>query len=162
VRQQWGIKKVSLRPRSKRATPATNSVLASPQIGGRGGHLVIACGEQSNSETLGGRDARTLRRAESVPSPVQNRARVRFTISQLSYFSQYFQASLASERCWEVHKKCCITGIKGIAGSKPKDIVSMHIWQHAYQSQVRPLFQMTVNHIKIPSVVRKWRRSALY
>ena len=49
---------------------------------------------------------------------------------------------MASERCWEVHTKCCITGTKGIAGSKPKDIVSMHIWQHAYQDEVCPLFSI--------------------
>ena len=58
---------------------------------------------------------------------------------------------MASERCWEVHKKCCIIGIKGIAGSKPKDIVSMHIWQHAYQDEVCQLFSY-VSGINLPSV----------
>ena len=58
---------------------------------------------------------------------------------------------MASERCWEVHKKCCITGTKGITASKPKDIVSMHIWQHAYQDEVCPLFSY-VSRIDLPSV----------
>ena len=75
VRQQWGIKQISLRPRSKRATPATNSGLASPS--GSRGRLTGA--QWSSDETSGDRHARA-QRAEKVPSPKQNRVRVRFTI----------------------------------------------------------------------------------
>ena len=56
---------------------------------------------------------------------------------------------MASERCREVHTRCCITGTKGIAGSKPKDIVSMHIWQHAYQDEVRSFFFSFVSGIDL-------------
>ena len=79
MRQQWGVKQISLRSRSKRATPATNSGLASPrEITVDGGRLTSA--QWSNDETSGDRYARAHRRAEKVPSPKQNRARVRFTI----------------------------------------------------------------------------------
>ena len=81
------------------------------------------------------------RREERRRCHLPNRTglRVCFTI-HCGSSAKSLQGSMASERCWEVHKKCCITGIKGIAGSKPKDIVSMHIWQHAYQKEVSPLF----------------------
>ena len=50
VRQQWGIKQISLRPRSKRATPATNSEFTSPrEITGNGSRLTGA--QWSNDET---------------------------------------------------------------------------------------------------------------
>ena len=62
---------------------------------------------------------------------------------------------MASERCWEVHKKCCITGTKGIAGSKPKDNVSMHIWQHAYQDEVCSLF----SHLWVVLIFLQWLAS---
>jgi len=85
VKRQWGIKVITLRPRSKRPTPTTTSAFASP-TGSRG---IRPYGEQSNSETSGARDARAQRRAEGSPSPVQRRARVHFKITQQSYFSQY-------------------------------------------------------------------------
>ena len=125
MRQQWGIKQIFLRPRSKCATPAMNLGLTTPrEITGNGGRLTGA--QWSNDETTGGRYARAQRRAEKVPSPKQNRARVCLMI-HCGSSTKILQASMASERCWDVHKKCYITGIKGIASSKPKDIVSMHI-----------------------------------
>ena len=138
VRQQWGIKQISPRPRSKRATPATNSGLTSPGEVTSGGSRLTGA-QWRNDETTGDRYTWAQRRAEKVPSPKQNRDRVCFA-TPCGSSAKIMQGSMASERCWEVHKKCCITGTKGIAGSKPKDNVSMHIWQHAYQDEVCSLF----------------------
>lgn len=65
------------------------------------------------------RQARAARRSDGIPSPKQSKGR----------------ATQASQRCWEVYRRCCITGLTAIAGSedKPKDIVTAHIFQHAYQ-----------------------------
>ena len=153
VRQQWGIKQISLRPRSKHATPATNSGLTTPrEITGSGSRLTGA--QWSVDETTGDRYVRAQRRADKVSSPKQNRARVCFT-THCGSSTKIMQASMASERCWEVHKKCCITGTKGIAGSKPRDIVSMHIWQHAYQDEVCLLF----SHLFVVLILFQWLAS---
>ena len=110
VRQQWGIKQISLRPRSKHATPATNSGLTTPrEITGSGSRLTGA--QWSVDETTGDRYVRAQRRADKVSSPKQNRARVCFT-THCGSSTKIMQASMASERCWKY--------IKNVVSPEPK------------------------------------------
>jgi hypothetical protein len=49
-------------------------------------------------------------------------------------------APKAHGRCWEAYRRCCITGIGGIAGNnKPVDVDIAHIFPYAHRHLVRSL-----------------------
>ncbi|KAH9969241.1 hypothetical protein BJV74DRAFT_799381 [Russula compacta] len=66
-------------------------------------------------------EACLARCSSGIPSPVQNKN----------------WASKAPQRCWDMYKQCCITGRGPLLKNdvtKPPDIISCHIFPHAYHN----------------------------